>query len=317
MDEAPHARPGWAQGFGLITRAEAVRALGEGPVDRRLRAGRWQRVLPGVYRTREVADQPVLAAAALLHGGPRAQLGAATACTLLGVRDVPPVEAVRLLTPATRRPGDQQGVAVRTTVRLPRPVQVGPAPLAFVVSPLVRAVVDAARDTDDLRSVRGLLCEVVQARQVGVEDLTAELRAGPRGGRARINQVLDELRAGVRSAPEAEARELFLGSRILPAPLLNATVITVDGRFLGKPDGLFWHSGTAYEVDSRRHHAGPEDWEHTMARRRRFQAAGLRVVAFSPRQLRHDGPRILAQVEAVHLAGLPGGPPPGLRLMAA
>ena len=317
MDEAPHARPGWAQGFGLITRAEAVRALGEGSVERRIRSGRWQRLLPGVYRTREVADQPVLAAAALLYGGPRARLGAATACGLLGVRDVPPVRAVQLLTPADRRPGDQDGVAVHTTVRLPRPVRVGRAETALAVSPLVRAAVDAARGAEDLRAVRALFCEVVHAHRVAVEALATELRGGLRGGRARINRVLDELRAGARSAPEAEARELFLGSRILPAPLLNATVVTVDGRFLGRPDGLFWGSGTAYEVDSRRHHAGPEDWEQTMARRRRFEAAGIRVVAFSPRQLRDDGLRILAQVEAVHLAGLPGGPPAGLRLVPA
>lgn len=317
MDVAPHARPGWAQGFGLITRSEAVDAFGEGPVDRRLRSGRWQRVLPGVYRTRDVEDQPVLAAAALLYGGPRAQLGAATACGLLGVRDVPMADGVQLLTPATRRPGDQEGVSVHTTVRLPCPVHVGPAGTALAVSPLVRATVDAARGTMDLRAVRALLCEVVHARRVPIEDLAIELRAGPRGGRALVNRVLDELRAGAQSAPEAEARDLFSRSRLLPPPLLNATVLAADGRFLGRPDGLFWSSGTAYEVDSRRHHAAADDWERTMARRRRFEAAGIRVVAFSPRQLRDDGPRLLAQVEAVHLAGLPSGPPPGLRLAAA
>jgi hypothetical protein len=206
MDEAPHVRPGWAQGFGLITRTEAVRAYGEGQVDRRLRSGRWQRMLPGVYRTRDVADQRVLAAAALLYGGPRAQLGGATACALLGIRDVPPTDRVQLLTPATRRAGDQEGVAVQTTVRLPRPIPVGPAHIALAVSPLVRATVDAARGTDDLRAVRALLCEVVQARRVGVEDLAAELRAGPRGGRARVNRVLDELRAGAIGPRSGSAR---------------------------------------------------------------------------------------------------------------
>jgi hypothetical protein len=98
-----------------------------------------------------------------------------------------------------------------------------------------------------------------------------------------------------------------LTSRVLPKPLCNAVLVTREGRFVARPDGYFPDSGVVYEVNSRRHHSADDDWEATMDRAARLEALGLRVVAFSPRQLRSDGPQLLARLEAVHRQGLRAG----------
>lgn len=301
--------------LGLLPRHVATQRWGTGEVRSRLRGrGDWALALPGVLSLDRGALTPhQRQVAALLYAGPSAQLAAASACRLHHLDGLGEEELVDLLTPATHRPASVSFVRVQTTTRLPRPVLVDAGTAVLRVSPLARAVADCSRQIDGLRAVRALVTQVVQRRRLLVEELEEELLAGPSAGSAHPRRALRDVRAGVRSAPEAEARDLVRSSRLLPEPLCNVTLVDRAGAFVAVPDGLLWSSGTAYEVDSREHHFLSErDWEQTMARRRRMEAFGLRVVSFSPRQLRRDEISLLRHLESVHCEGLRTGPPTGL-----
>src|SRR5581483_7817442 len=100
--------------------------------------------------------------------------------------------------------------------------------------------------------------EVVQRGFCTVEHLRAELAAAPKHGQAVVRAAIDEVAGGARSAPEAEARELFARSRIVPTVVWNRKLLAADGSWLPTPDGWIEDVGIAIEIDSREHHATPD-----------------------------------------------------------
>jgi hypothetical protein len=88
---------------GVVTRLQALDSLTTGALQHRL-GKHWQILLPGVYLTSTGGPSPrQQLRAALLYGGPEAQIADTTALRAYGVRYLPSEQAVRLLLPATDR----------------------------------------------------------------------------------------------------------------------------------------------------------------------------------------------------------------------
>jgi very-short-patch-repair endonuclease len=283
---------------GLVTRRQCLDAgVPASSLDRALRpGGRWQAVLPGVYATFTGPLLPVhLMSAALLLGGPGAQLTGVTALALYGCTYLPSDPRVHLLVPMrTRRATGALPVRVHRTGLLPEPYQRDGLP----VSPPDRAAILAARHLSNVREIRALLSEVVQRRLSTLDRLETALAAGPSSGSARPRRVLDELAAGCRSAPEIELREL-LGRRprLLAGAVFNHPVTVGTRRY--RADACWPSARVIVEVDSVSHHGFGEAAEWTARRRAELVAAGWRVLSVSPWRIRSEPDQVLAQVEAL------------------
>ena len=78
-------------------------------------------------------------------------------CALHGIRRRPETDAVHVLIPVARKRASKGFVEVERTERLPTAV----IRSGFRVAPLVRALLDAARQLTSLDEVRALLAEAV------------------------------------------------------------------------------------------------------------------------------------------------------------
>lgn len=166
-----------------------------------------------------------------------------------------------------------------------------------------RAAADAARWIASLREARAVIAGAVQNGGCTVGQLAAELDAGPIRGSALLRTVLSEVGAGVRSAPEADLRELIKQAG-LPTPMYNARLYLADGTFLGCPDAWWPEAGVAVEVDSKRWHLSPEDWEHTMERHAKFGAHGIVTLHVSPNKLRTEPAQVIAAIRNAYRTGV-------------
>ena len=107
--------------------------------------------------------------------------------------------------------------------------------------------------------------------------------------------------AGIRSAPEAELRELITSPSA--APLYNPDLY-LNGKFLARPDAWWPRAGVAVEVDSEEWQL-PGDWQPTMRRHRRMTVAGIFVVHITPDELRTDSPQVVEDIAAALKRGRP------------
>jgi hypothetical protein len=144
--------------------------------------------------------------------------------------------------------------------------------------------------------VRTIVAAALQRRAVSVADLADEIRTGPTSGSARVGAVLSEAAAGVRSSAEADLLKLVRGSD-LPEPLYNPTLYLGD-EFIAIPDAWWPDVGVAVEIDSRRWHLSPTDWERTMARHSRMSALGIIVLHYPPRRLRAEPRIVVAEIKS-------------------
>jgi very-short-patch-repair endonuclease len=287
---------------GVISRAQVLDCgLSEDSLRHRIRRdGPWQRLLPGVYLT--VTGQPTREQreiAAILYAGPASVITGPAALRAYGIR-CPDTELVDVLTPAERQRASLQFVSVHRTWRLPRECSVD-GPIRY--APAARAVADAVRGLATLPDARAVAGSAVQKRRCTMAQLAGELAAGPRRGSAVLRMVLAEVADGVRSAAEGDFRALIWRSG-LPRPLFNAQLLR-DGALLGIVDAWWPDASVAVEVDSREWHLLPEHWEDTMRRHARLIAAGISVIHVSPRQVRTEPDRIVANIAAALRNGRP------------
>jgi hypothetical protein len=256
--------------------------------------GPWQRLLPGVYLTnRGAPTRQQRAHAALLYAGEGALLTGPEAMSRYGMRSTPQATDVQVLVPDTCQRSSTSFARLVRTRRLPGGLSRQGLPCA----PVSRAVLDTCRQLRDLALVRAIIAEAVQQGRCGVEELACELREGPIRGSAPARSVLAEVREGVRSAAEGDARELFLRHG-LPQPRWNVDLYTEDGTWVARPDAWYEEEGVAFEVDSREWHLAPADWEQTMRRHMRMTVLGIAVLHVTPSRLRREGPAVAAEVRA-------------------
>ena len=297
----------------VIARHQAL-AVGVTPgvLRHRLRAGgRWRTLLPGVYialtGTPTTLQQEM---AALLYAGPGSVITGPAALRCHHIRG-PSADLVDVLVPATRRPRDAAFVRLHRTTRMPGRIwQAGP--LRYAAPP--RAVADAVRDMTSLRDVRAVVADAVQRGHCRVLDLYDELIAGSNKGSAFFREALTDVADGIRSAAEADLKDLLVKSR-LPMPLFNASVYKGD-TFIAKPDAWWPDLGVAAEVDSHEWHMSPEDHARTLARGRRMGVAQMVVLRFTPKQIRSEPAEVINEIRGT-LEGARGRPPLNLRTVPA
>jgi hypothetical protein len=291
-----------ARQHGVISRQQALaHGLHENQVKHRSRpGGTWQRLLPGVYLTATgvpTADQADMAA--LLLAGDGSVITGLAALRRYPVR-APLTRQVDVLIPWRRRRASRDYVVVHRTERMPALVAYSGA-IQFALP--ARAVADAALGLGSQSAVRALVAAAVQQRVCTVEQLAAELAAGPVRDSRWLRQAVGEAVAGVRSVPEGDLRQLIAAAE-LPEPWFNARLY-LRGILLAVPDAWWPEAGLAVEVDSREWHFSPADWEETMRRHVRLTAAGILVLHFTPRQIRTEPAAVIAAIRAALAAGHP------------
>ena len=297
---------------GTITRRQALEHLSESAVLERL-GRRWQVLLPGVYVAHQgpVTDLQRLWAA-LLYGGDGAMLDDTTALREYSVNYLPEDPQIRLIVPHTVQRTSRDFVSLRRTIYLPRPT-LGRGQVRL--APTARALTDFGLRYDDERTVRAVLASAVQRRQVSLDQLDLELKIAPARGRRRLARVLEELHAGVRSAPEGDVRSLVDTSAVLPTPLYNCLLGLPDGRKIS-PDLLLEEAALVHETNGRKPHFEEEDAFDSMQERHdAMTVAGLTVLHNSPRLIRTDGPRVLMDLETCYLRDRGRGLPPGVVIL--
>jgi hypothetical protein len=263
----------------LITRSQALAAgLTENALRHRLSSqGKWRVVLPGVYG----ANGQLLTAAqreiaAVLYAGRGCVITGFAALRRHGLR-VPLSDSVDILIPATTRRLSMGFVQIHRTARMPeRPWELD----GIRWAPAPRALADAVRAQMEFRDARALVADTFQHGHCTVNQLAAELAAGPRQGSGALREALEEVADGVRSVAEGDLRKLIKNGR-LPEPLYNPRLFVGDA-FLAKPDAWWAEAGVAVEVDSREWHLSPADWERGQAcghERARDPGAALRAAA--------------------------------------
>jgi hypothetical protein len=286
----------------VVSRKQVLAAgLSPGALRHRLRpGGPWSVCLPGVYLTATGAPtQAQQETAAVLYGGRHSVLTGAAA--LRHFRMAAPESAViDILIPAQSQRRSLSYVRVHRTTRMPEMVY---GPPHRVCAPPARATADAVRWLTDLRAARALLAGVIQNRGCALGQLEQELSAGPVQYSALLRSVLAEAADGVRSAPEAELRDLIKKAG-LPMPLFNPRLYLPDGTFIACPDAWWPDAGVAVEIDSKRWHLSPDDWERTMDRHDQLSQYSIVTLHFTPHKLRTDQGFVIAKLKNAYKSGI-------------
>ncbi|WP_199746242.1 hypothetical protein [Amycolatopsis sp. WAC 01416] len=260
--------------------------------------GPWRKLLPGiVLLSSGTPTDEHRVRAGLLHAGQDAVLTGTWALRRHGLERVPRQEEVHVLIPANRGVAGVGFVHVERTTRLPRPHLRSGLPVA----PVPRAVIDAARRLTGEDEIQAMMAESVQRRFCTTDMLTRELDQAGRNGTALPRKALVPLLAGARSVAEADAWRLWRRSG-LPPGRWNVPIFDANGNYLATPD--FWCDEVAFawEIDSFRHHAGPDGHRATVARNARYAAAGIVVLQTLPSRLRTEPDEVQRELRAAFRA---------------
>lgn len=276
----------------VLTRAMA-RELGIGrrALEHRLTRGWWRRLHPRVYATVDTLSDRDRMDAALLFAGAGAALSGAAALRASDVPGVAMPSTALVLVPPANRTRSTPGIDVRRTFRPIVAVQwTGPRRVEAA-----RAAADEALRLRGLDDVRALVARVVQRGFCTVDELAAELRAGPRQGSAHRRRALEEVGWGAESAPEAKAARILRRAGIT-GWVQNAVVRLPDGTT--RRVDFYWPAlRAALEIDSREWHLTPADWSGTWDRHLALASAGISTIHRPPSAL-DDPQRFVAEIRA-------------------
>jgi hypothetical protein len=287
--------------FGAVSRAQALECgVSRGRLDHLVRpGGRWQRILPGVYVVNIGAvsvDQRAMAA--LLYAGPKSLLTGAAAVRRHRLQCAG-LNQVDVLVPEDVRVRSAGYVRIVRTGRMPTKCY-RTQRIRFVLLP--RAVADATRPMTSLGDVRAVVAEAIQKGRCDLASLVAELNDGPVAGSRFYRVALRECIAGSRSAAEGALMTL-IGRSDLPEPMYNAELYTFDGAFLGIADVWWQRAAVVAEVDSRRYHLSPADYERTVMRHNRMAAHGINVLHFLPDTVKNDPSAVIRNLRGAIRSG--------------
>lgn len=299
---------------GVITRQQALRYVSDDTIAGRL-GKTWRVLLPGIYSM--TTDKPTrhqLLRAGLLFGGPTAQLSDVTALQQHQLFDQSIECPVHLLVSSSTQRASRDFVVIRRTTRLPDPDRIGGLPAA----PPYRAVCEYILRTPDYWDGLAVASAALQRRRICLDELDSELSAGPAKGRPRLRRVVENLRAGIRSAPEGAFRDLYCTCRSLPQALWNP-LIELPGGVRISPDCLVVDAGLVHEVNGRKHHAEAEaglDAFVDMQRRADIMiAADLRVLSNAPVRIFREGASVISEFTTVYRRERGRGLPAGVRIL--
>jgi hypothetical protein len=237
--------------------------------------------------------------AAVLYAGPQSVITGGAALRYHRL-PAPQSEVIDLLVPTNIQRQSVSFTRLHRTSRMPKTV-CGPQSRAYALP--ARAAADAALWLGELREARAVISGAVQSGRCWATEIAAELDAGPTRDSALLRKVLAEVSEGVRSAPEAELRDLIMKAR-LPMPMFNPRLYLANGTFLGCPDAWWPEAALAVEVDSRRWHMNPEDWERTMDRHARLGEHAIVTLHFTPHKLRAEQAAVIAKMRNAYKAGI-------------
>ncbi len=262
----------------VLTRADATElGYSRSAIRHRLDTAQWRRVLPRTYLTSDTLTRPDRLAAALAFAGPGALLSGAAALTDQHLRAVPDPASVLVLVPRSTTARSTSWVRVRRTNRLPPPALL-PGPRRV---PVARAVADLGLEFGRLDDVRALVAEAVRRGLCTIDELAAELRAGPRNHSGFLRQAIDEVGDGAWSAPEARAATLMRRAG-LPPFAANVRIDLSDGSYV-IVDFLWRALRAVLEIDSDAHHALAGDADRTSDRHLLLETDGYSVIHRTPR----------------------------------
>jgi hypothetical protein len=241
--------------------------------------------------------------AAILYAGPHGGITGAAALRFYEFRAIPrrARDDIDVLIPARFQRASTGCVRVHRTSNMPHMWASGASARRYAYP--ARAVVDAARWETDLREVRALVGDAVQNRHCAIAQLSHELCLGGTPNGALLRKVIAEVADGVRSAPEAELRDLIIKAR-MPVPLFNPRLYLPNGKFIARPDAWWPEAGVAIEIDSREWHLAPDDWERTMARHSDLGQYGIVTLHVTPHQLRAEPAPVLRKAANAYKAGV-------------
>ena len=272
--------------------------------------GPWQRILPSTYLTQTgPPSRHQLMRSALLYCGSDRTWGAlltgTAALELYGVRRLPRQSRIHVLVPCDSLRTSTGHAVIERTPRMPGQVTRS----AMACTPFIRALIDAARRSEDVDEVRAVLAEAVQRRFCTPAQILEEVANGPMRRSRLAHQVALEIGDGVRSPAEAWMRDALIRFRV-PAPRWNAVLRdSATARIVAVPDALWVGSCLVAEVDSRDYHLSPEDWRRTQQRHAMLTALGFVVLHFAPTRIKEDPEAVCVQVTAA-LAANAGRPWP-------
>jgi hypothetical protein len=301
--------------YNVLTRSQAIEyRFTEAAIRHRVRPdGPWQKVLPGVYvTTTGVVTDDQRQMAALLYAGKEAVLTGAAAIkrhrlTCPGLHDV------QVLVPQQVRVGSRDYVQILRTWRMPQSTF---STNLIKFAPLPRAVGDATRAMLYPEHARAVVGEALhKGRDCTLEDLIAELRAGPATGSRLLRAALAELGEGVRSEAERDLKYL-IDRTDLPTPMYNPRLYLPNGTFLGMVDAWWPRAGVGAEVDSRQYHLGPKDYSATMARHNIIEGAGVHLFHFLPKDIKPMWPQLAVSIGCAIREGLKRPPLPIITVSA-
>ena len=262
--------------YAVLSRAQArASGLSDHQIEYRVASGRWEAVLPGVYK---VAGAPVTfrqrLMAAVLWAGEGAVVSHRSAAVLWhldGVRD-----RRAELTVSQHR--NCEGLILHRTDRMPaadRSVRYG-----MPVTAPARTLIDLAGVVDD-ETLETALEDALRRGLVSAARLEwrlSEVGNGRPGVAALRGLVRERDRVPLESRLEVRFEQL-LRSRGLPRPERQRVVHDPGGR--RRVDFAYPEQHLVIECVGWRYHGGQKAWQADIQRRRRLAAQGWRVLEFT------------------------------------
>ncbi len=281
---------------GVVQRAQVLRAgMSRHQLERRVRAGAWVTLFPGVYRVEGAPRgwlQDVQGLA--LWAGRDFAFSHRTAAALHGFRRYP-AGALELTTHRDLR-APQRVTLHRVAVFAPRDVVVV---RNVPTTSVTRTLLDLA-GVESLPDLRAATDEALQRKWTTVARLAAAVKFGPRArGLVNLRQLVREYEGGDGpTESELEARVFeCLEEAGLPRPRRQRGAQVAGRRY--RLDFCFVEQQVIIEADGYATHSSAEAFERDRARNNRLTARGFRVLHWTWDALETRPAELLAELRAM------------------